>query len=103
MPAANGLFQEPPTGGVFGSGFGGPRNRKFEMNPPLPKSVAAAFTPTKVVKKIPAPARITVLFRGVHAKPIRGENLQYCGFSWYPPGLISVNFPFKPVVGSTAL
>src|SRR5579885_2484885 len=82
MPPANGLSHEPPTGGVFGSGFGGPRKRKFDTKPPLPKSVAAAFTPTNVEKKIPAPARMTVLSAACHARPTRGEKFQYCGFSW---------------------
>ena len=59
-PAANGFVHDPPTGGVNGSGFGGPSDRKFDTNVPDPKSVAAAFSPLLAALKIAAPVRITV-------------------------------------------
>src|SRR5260370_378854 len=52
---------------------------------------------------MPAPTRTTVLGRACQAIPSRGEKFQYCGLLVYPPGLISLNTPFCPVVGSTAL
>ena len=43
VPAANGFDQEPPTGGVFGIGLGGPRIASFRMYSPLPQSDVPAF------------------------------------------------------------